>query len=136
MPLNYMITARWEKEQADWYNPLHVTIKNNTDQDLNSPEISFDISKTQNISGEVRAYTGFAQQTFTPPVIKGNLSEHFSLLKAKSSTTLTFGVNFSNTSTYPALPEKFTLNGKEIVIPEDHNPPTQPKDIETVSAAL
>lgn len=136
MPLNYMITAKWGKDTADWYIPLDITVKNNTTQDLNSPAISFDISKIQNITpgSEIRAYTGFAQQTFAPPVIKGNLSEHLSLLKAKSSTTLTFGVNFSSTSTYPALPEKFTLNGEELVIPEDHNPPTQPKDIETVSA--
>ncbi|KJV91724.1 hypothetical protein [Rickettsia bellii] len=118
MPLHYMITAKWGKDQADWFVPLDITVRNNTELDVNSPAISFDISKIANISGEVRAYTGFAQQTFTGPVIKGSLSEHMALLKAKSSTTLTFGVNFSSTSVYPTLPTDFTFNGEPIVIPD------------------
>ncbi|WP_342170132.1 fibronectin type III domain-containing protein [Rickettsia endosymbiont of Seladonia tumulorum] len=136
MPLSYIITAKWGKDLADWYIPLELTIRNNTDQDVNSPEISFDVNKIHNITpgSEIRAYTGFAQQTFTPPVIKEKLSEHLSLLKAKSSTTLTFGVSFSSTSTYPSLPTDFTFSGEPIVIPEDHTPPTPVKNITTTSS--
>lgn len=50
MPLHYMITAKWGKDQADWYLPLEITVKNNTDKDVNSPAISFDVSKIQNIT--------------------------------------------------------------------------------------
>lgn len=49
MPLHYMITAKWGKDQADWYLPLEITVKNNTDKDVNSPAISFDVSKIVDI---------------------------------------------------------------------------------------
>ncbi|HJD61714.1 MAG TPA: fibronectin type III domain-containing protein [Rickettsia endosymbiont of Columbicola hoogstraali] len=129
MQLHYMITAKWGKEKADWFIPLDITIRNNTELDVNSPTIGFNVSNIPNISGEIRAYTGFAQQTFTGPVIKGSLSEHMALLKAKSSATLTFGVNFSSTTIYPTLPTDFTFNGEPIVIPDDHTPPTKVEDI-------
>lgn len=112
---------------------MDITIKNNTDEDIDSPAISFDVSKIQNITpgSEIRAYTGFDQQTFIPPIIKGNLSD---LLKAKSSVTITFGVNFNSTSGELSLPTDFTFNGKPIVIPEDHTPPTNVENIVTASS--
>ncbi|MCC8461692.1 MAG: hypothetical protein LN546_00515 [Rickettsia endosymbiont of Ecitomorpha arachnoides] len=107
--------------------PLEVTIKNNTNQAVFAPEISFDLSKVQHIDTNqpINAYTGFTHHSNTFPVIKGNLAEHLATLLANGSVTVTFGVSF-NPAVLPnpnALPEKFTFNGELIGNPEPEPEP-------------
>ncbi|MCC8406158.1 MAG: hypothetical protein LN560_00720 [Rickettsia endosymbiont of Sceptobius lativentris] len=77
---SYEITVKWVTSSHDtgWYFPLEVTIKNNTNQAVFAPEISFDLSKVQHIDTNqpINAYTGFTHHSNTFPVIKGNLAEH------------------------------------------------------------
>ncbi|MEY4463869.1 MAG: hypothetical protein RLZZ81_840 [Pseudomonadota bacterium] len=120
--LNYDINAHWEYNIPARYNYLKVNVRNFTDTDVDRPSISFDVSKIGSITGEIKA-TNFDAETTTSPVIKGSLA---SVLTAYSNTTLTFGVNFAVIEGIPKLPDNFTFEGKQIIIPEDLEPPTKP----------
>ncbi|XVN42225.1 MAG: fibronectin type III domain-containing protein [Candidatus Rickettsia vulgarisii] len=56
------------------------------------------------------------------------------MLKAKSTITLTFDVNFSQTTSNPELPTNFKLNDEPILIAEDLNPPTKVESAELASS--
>src|SRR5207237_9976993 len=70
---------------------------------------------------------GFAQTMFGPEVVGTLSGDSFATLKANSSTTLTFGVNFASAqTTTPPLPVGFVFNDVPVVIPEDHEATTTP----------
>lgn len=123
----YEIIAKWNGS-GGWYYTLELTIKNNTNQNVKAPKISFDTRNISNISGNINVHdaSAFNQETFTG-IIKGKLAAHAENLEANSSRTIGFGFNFNLEELDPPLPINFTFNGELIGAEEPVIPDPEPE---------
>jgi chitinase len=124
---SYIAYPAWVSGGSVWYSTCQVTLYNMTDTDLVNPTLSFVVDATQ-------TYASDSNFSFTRSgtVITGHLTST-SNVPAQGSVIFTMGVSNNTGTSIGNLPSIFKVNGEDADVPEDHQKPTVPQNVQATA---